>query len=77
VATVARRPWPKTLTEQVKAVAETLAATPEPVTEAELAARFTARGPWRRRLANILEMLVTLGQARQEGSHYRAIGDAR
>jgi hypothetical protein len=77
VATITRRPWPKTLTEQVKAVAETLAAIPEPVTEAELAARFTARGPWRRRLANILEMLVTLGQARQEGSHYRAVGDAR
>jgi hypothetical protein len=76
-APVTRRPWPKTLTEQVKAVAEALASTPEPVTEAELAARFTARGPWRRRLANILEMLVTLGQARQEGAHYRAVGDAR
>jgi hypothetical protein len=77
VVPVPRRPWPKTLTEQVKAVAETLASIPEPVTEAELAARFTARGPWRRRLANILEMLVTLGQARQEGPHYRAVGDAR
>ncbi|HLE84491.1 MAG TPA: class I SAM-dependent DNA methyltransferase, partial [Thermoanaerobaculia bacterium] len=77
VVPVPRRPWPKTLTEQVKAVAEALASTPEPVTEAELAARFTARSPWRRRLANILEMLVTLGQARQEGSRYRAVGDAR
>jgi hypothetical protein len=73
---VPRRPWPKTLTDQVKAVTEVLAGTPEPLTEDELAARFKARGPWRRRLTNILEMLVTLGQARQEGSHYRGVGDA-
>lgn len=67
---------PETLTEQVTAVAEVLAAAPGPLTEAQLAAHFKARGPWRRRLANILEMLVTLGRARHEDSHYRAMGDA-
>jgi len=74
--TMPRRPWPKTLTEQVNAVTAALAAAVEPMTEADLAAQFTARGPWRRRLGNILEMLVTLGRAHQEGSRYRAIGDA-
>lgn len=50
------------------------AASPEALTESDLAARFTARGPWRTRLGNIREMLVTLGRARQEGDRYRAIG---
>lgn len=51
-----------------------LAASPEALSESDLAARFTARGPWRTRLGNILEMLVTLGRARQDGDRYRAIG---
>ena len=74
---VRRRPWPKSLTEQVSAVTEALAAASGPVSEPELAARFSARGPWRRRLGNILEMLVTLGRARQEGACYRAAGEPR
>lgn len=74
IAPAVRQPWPKTLTEQVKAVTEVLAASAEPLSQADLAARFTARGPWRTRLGNILEMLVTLGRARQDGERYRAIG---
>jgi hypothetical protein len=69
-----RRPWPKTLTDQVQAVTDVLAASPEALTESALAARFTARGPWRTRLGHILEMLVTLGRARQDGHRCRAIG---
>jgi hypothetical protein len=68
-----RRPWPKGLTEQVQAVTAALAAAGAPLTEPELAAHFTARGPWRRRLGNILEMVVTLGRVRREGATYRAI----
>jgi hypothetical protein len=74
IAPALRQPWPKTLTEQVKAVTDVLAASPEPLSQADLAARFTARGRWRTRLGNILEMLVTLGRARQDGERYRAIG---
>ena len=73
IAPAKRQPWPKTLTEQVKAVTDVLAASPEPLSQADLAARFTARGRWRTRLGNILEMLVTLGRARQDGERYRAI----
>ncbi len=72
-----RRPWPKDLTQQVHAVTAALAAAGAPVTEAELAARFTARGNWRRRLGNILEMLVTLGRARQEEGRFRAVEGVR
>ena len=74
IAPAARRPWPKALTDQVQAVTDVLAASPDALTEPDLAARFTARGPWRPRLGNILEMLVTLGRARQDGDGYRAIG---
>lgn len=69
----ARRRWPKNLTEQVIAVTEVLTAADAPLTEPELAAHFTGRGPWRRRLGTILEMVVTLGRVRQEGSAYRAM----
>lgn len=72
-----RRPWPKDLTQQVHAVTAALAAAGAPLTEAELAAPFTARGNWRRRLGNILEMLVTLGRARQEDGRFRAVEGLR
>lgn len=68
-----KRPWPKNLVEQVHAVAGALAAAGEPLTADQLAARFRARGLWRRRLGNILEMLVTLGRVRQDGGRYRAV----
>jgi hypothetical protein len=57
----------------VKAITDVLAASPEPLSQADLAARFTARGRWRTRLGNILEMLVTLGRARQEEGRFRAV----
>jgi hypothetical protein len=61
----AKRPWPAGLPEQIKAVAEVLAAQPRPMALAELEARFAARGRWRERLPVILDTLVALGRARQ------------
>jgi hypothetical protein len=59
-----KRPWPTDLHEQIKAVAEVLAATPVPLAVPELEARFTARGRWRERLPTILNTLEALGRAR-------------
>jgi hypothetical protein len=59
------RPWPKDLTEQVRAVASLLADAPTPLNEDDIAAHFTGRGAWRRRLPQLLEMLTALGRARE------------
>lgn len=61
---VAKRPWPAGLPEQIKAVAELLAASPQPLALADLEARFQARGRWRERLPVILDTLAALGRAR-------------
>lgn len=68
-APVAGKPqaWPKDAIEQVRAVADLLAASPAPLTVDEIAARFSGRGPWRKRLPQLLDMLVALGRARQDG----------
>lgn len=60
----AKRPWPAGLPEQIKAVAELLSASPQPLALAELEARFQARGRWRERLPTILDTLAALGRAR-------------
>ena len=62
----ARRPWPADLPAQMRAVADTLAATPGALTESALADRFTGRGPWKKRLPQILQTLEALGRARSE-----------
>jgi hypothetical protein len=64
-APATKRPWPSGLPEQIKTVAEVLAATPQPLTLAALEAHFTARGRWRDRLPTILETLEALGRARR------------
>jgi len=62
-----RHPWPATLPEQVAAVARVLAEARAPLSEADLAARFTGKGPWKKRLPQLLDTLVALGRARQSG----------
>jgi len=62
-----RQTWPATLPEQVAAVARVLAEARAPLAEAELAARFTGKGPWKKRLPQLLDTLVALGRARQSG----------
>jgi hypothetical protein len=63
-APVVKRPWPAGLPEQIKAVAELLAASPAPLALADLEARFQARGRWRERLPVILDTLAALGRVR-------------
>ena len=60
-----KRAWPSGLPEQIKAIAEVLAALPRPMGLAEVEARFAARGRWRERLPVILDTLVALDRARQ------------
>jgi hypothetical protein len=38
-----------------------------PLSEADLVARFTGKGPWKKRLPQLLDTLVALGRARQSG----------
>jgi len=58
-----KRPWPASLPEQVRAVADQLS--PIPLDEPALAARFSGKGPWKKRLPEILAMLAALGRAKQ------------
>lgn len=64
------KPWPKDPTEQVRAVADLLAASPVPMTLDDIGNRFTARGPWKRRLPQLLDMLVALGRAHRTEDRY-------
>jgi hypothetical protein len=66
-AAVQQRPWPSGLPEQIKAVAEVLAASGTGVDLEALAAHFSGRGRWRERLPPILDTLVALGRARAQG----------
>ena len=63
----ARPAGPADLPAQMRAVADTLAATPGALTESALADRFTGRGPWKKRLPQILQTLEALGRARADG----------
>jgi hypothetical protein len=67
-----RQPWPADLPAQVKAVADMLQASPGPLSEAALGDRFTGRGPWRRRLPQILSTLEAIGRARATPQGWRA-----
>jgi hypothetical protein len=66
-APIVKRPWPAGLPEQIKAVAEVLAASGRALALADLEARFSARGRWRERLPTILATLEALGRARRSG----------
>ncbi|MBN8946071.1 MAG: class I SAM-dependent DNA methyltransferase [Rhodanobacter sp.] len=63
-------PWPKDAVAQVRAVADALAASPVALDADALATRFTARGPWKKRLPQLLDMLVALGRAREQDGRY-------
>ena len=68
----AAQPWPATLPEQMRAMAELLAASPQPLGESDIATRFKGRGPWKKSLPRILDTLEALGRARREGEGWRA-----
>ena len=67
------QPWPKDTVAQVRAVADTLAASPTPLGVDDIAARFSARGPWKKRLPQLLDMLVALGRARVSDDRYSGV----
>ena len=52
--------------------ADVLAGTARALAEADMADRFTGRGPWKKRLPQILQTLEALGRARREGERWRA-----
>jgi hypothetical protein len=72
-APVTRQPWPATLPEQVAAVARVLADALAPLSEADLAARFTGKGPWKKRLPQIVDTLEALGRVRRDGALVLAV----
>ncbi len=67
MTTIASKPWPSGLPDQIKAVADVLADTGTSLDLDSLAARFSSRGRWRERLPTILDALVALGRARTQG----------
>ncbi len=60
-----KMPWPKTLPDQVRRVADLLASAREPMSLDAIASHFSGKGPWKRRLPQIVETLETLGRARK------------
>jgi len=62
--TTPTRPWPATLPEQVRSVAELLSGSTA-LSQANIEASFKGRGPWKKSLPRILETLEALGRARR------------
>ena len=73
VAADARQAWPRELADQIRAVAQVLASARAPLPEPAVAARFTGRGPWKRRLPQLLDTLVAVGRARPTDAGYVAM----
>ena len=62
-----QQPWPATLPEQIKAVADVLSATPAALDLDAIATHFKGKGRWRERLPMILDTLVALGRVQVAG----------
>ena len=56
-------PWPRTLPEQISAIAQALSASPAPLTLLALQAPFKGRGAWKKSLPLLLQTLEALGRA--------------
>ncbi|MGC8703189.1 MAG: type IIL restriction-modification enzyme MmeI [Thiomonas sp.] len=70
-AEASAQPWPATLPEQMRAVADLLAASAQPLAEDAIAAHFKGRGLWKKSLPRILDTLAALGRARREAAGWR------
>jgi hypothetical protein len=66
VPTDKRTTWPNTLPEQIRLVADAVASSRSPLDLDQLAARFKGRGPWKKRLPDIVESLSAIGRIRAE-----------
>ena len=69
----ARRAWPTTLPEQVKAVAEIVTAAGGPLGDDAIAAYFRGRGGWKKRLPQIIDTLVAVGRVRRREDNHAVI----
>ncbi len=58
-------PWPTTLPDQVRVVAQVLVQASGPLTLAAIEARFKGRGGWKKSLPILLQTLEALGRAQQ------------
>ncbi len=58
-------PWPTTLPDQVRVVAQVLSQASGPLTLAAIEARFKGRGGWKKSLPILLQTLEALGRAQQ------------
>ena len=67
------QPWPKDAVAQVRAVADVLSASPLALSADDIAARFTGRGPWKKRLPQLLDMLEAMGRAHVIEGRYRSV----
>lgn len=72
-AATTKQAWPKTVPEQARAIADLLAQSRTALSLDAIASHYTARGRWRDRLPQLLDTLVALGRARQEGSGWRGV----
>ena len=54
-------------------LARLLATAPTPHTETAIAAQIAGKGPWKKRLPDLLQTLVALGRARQEGETWHGV----
>lgn len=70
VAVTSKSPWSATLPEQMALLARLLNETPS--SGAAIAAQVTGKDSWKKRLPDLLQTLVALGRARQEGETWRA-----
>ncbi len=71
-ATIKPVPWPKDTVDQIRAIADLLAASPTALTLDDIAARFSSRGAWKKRLPQLLEMLTALGRATEQDGRFSA-----
>ncbi len=68
----ARQPWPSDLKAQLRSVADLLSASPIALSIDQIADRYTSRGPWKKRLPDLLDTLEALARARADGDGWRA-----
>jgi hypothetical protein len=61
-----RAPWPSTLPEQIRLVADTVTQAARPLDLDQLADHFSGRGPWKKRLPEIVSSLEALGRLHVE-----------
>ena len=71
-ASATLQPWPHTLPDQVRALAQILASSTSPLALPAIEARFKGKGPWKKGLPRILDTLEALGRARREGDGWRS-----